>query len=71
MQGETHADNIDLAQELQLKQVQIQPKDFSRASLTECEECGNDIPVERQRYGSITLCIECKNTQEKLSKRFY
>ncbi|MCU4637482.1 TraR/DksA C4-type zinc finger protein [Acinetobacter sp. WU_MDCI_Abxa265] len=41
----------------------MQPKDFSRSSLTECEECGNDIPVERQRYGSVTLCVECKNTQ--------
>lgn len=40
-------------------------------SLTECEECGNDIPVERQRYGSITLCVECKNTQEKLAKRYF
>ncbi|HHP0322887.1 TraR/DksA C4-type zinc finger protein [Acinetobacter baumannii] len=55
-------DKIDIAQELQLKQVQIQPKDFSRPSLIECEECGNDIPVERQRYGSVTLCVECKNT---------
>ena len=61
-------DKIDIAQELQLKQVQIQPKDFSRPSLAECEECGNDIPIERQRYGSVTLCVECKNTQEKLSK---
>lgn len=64
-------DKIDIAQELQLKQVQIQLKDFSRPSLTECEECGNDIPVERQRYGSVTLCVECKNTQEKLSKRSF
>lgn len=64
-------DKIDIAQELQLKQVQIQPKDYNRPSLTECEECGNDIPVERQRYGSITLFIECKNTQEKLAKRYF
>ena len=64
-------DKIDIAQELQLIQVQIQPKDFSRPSLTECEECGNDIPVERQRYGSVTLCVECKNTQEKLAKRYF
>lgn len=64
-------DKIDIAQELQLKQVQIRPKDFSRPSLTECEECGNDIPIERQRYGSVTLCVECKNTQEKLSKRYF
>ncbi|MBP8005487.1 MAG: conjugal transfer protein TraR [Acinetobacter sp.] len=64
-------DKIDIAQELQLIQVQIQPKDYNRPSLTECEECVNDIPVERQRYGSITLCVECKNTQEKLAKRYF
>ncbi|EIR6161600.1 TraR/DksA C4-type zinc finger protein, partial [Acinetobacter baumannii] len=52
-------------------QVRVQAKDFSRPSLTECEECGNNIPVERQRYGSVNLCVECKNTQEKLSKRYF
>lgn len=65
------SDKIDLAQDLQLKQVHVQPKDFSLPSLSECEECGNDIPVERQRYGSVTLCLECKNTQEKLEKRYF
>ncbi|UGQ28069.1 conjugal transfer protein TraR [Acinetobacter calcoaceticus] len=48
----------------------MQPKDFSRPSLTKCEECGNDILVERQSYGSITLCVECKNTQEQLSHHY-
>ncbi|ARD27817.1 conjugal transfer protein TraR [Acinetobacter lactucae] len=48
----------------------MQPKDFSRPSLSECEECGNDIPIERQRYGSVTLCVECKNTQKKLSYHY-
>ena len=61
-------DKIDIAQELQLKQVQIQPKDFSRPSLTECEECGNDIPIERQRYGSVTLCVECKIHKKNFQK---
>ncbi|KQF73277.1 conjugal transfer protein TraR, partial [Acinetobacter baumannii] len=56
---------------VQFKQVRVQAKDFSRPSLTECEECGNNIPVERQRYGSVNLCVECKNTQEKLSKRYF
>lgn len=62
---------FDIAQQNQLDQVQVIPNDYSRPSLTECEECGNDIPVERQRYGSITLCVECKNTQEKLAKRYF
>ncbi|MFY5898693.1 conjugal transfer protein TraR [Acinetobacter pittii] len=49
----------------------MQLKDFSRPSLTECEECGNDISIERQRYGSVTLYVERKNTQEKLSKGYF
>lgn len=62
---------FDIAQQNQLDQVQVIPNDYSSPSLTECEECGNNIPVERQRYGSITLCVECKNTQEKLAKRYF
>ncbi|WP_151839277.1 TraR/DksA C4-type zinc finger protein [Acinetobacter junii] len=62
---------FDIAQQNQVDQVQVIPNDYSIPSLTECEECGNDIPVERQRYGSITLCVECKNTQEKLAKRYF
>lgn len=62
---------IDIAQQNQLDQVQVIPNDYSSPSLTEWEECGNNIPVERQRYGSITLCVECKNTQEKLAKRYF
>ena len=62
---------FDIAQQNQLDQVQVIPNDYSRPSLTECEECGNNIPVERQRYGSITLSVECKNTQEKLAKRYF
>ncbi|WP_416708119.1 hypothetical protein [Acinetobacter oleivorans] len=26
------------------------------------------MPVERQRYRSVTLCVECKNTQENFQK---
>lgn len=37
-------DLIDVAQELQLKQVNIQQRDYSTPSLSECEECGNAIP---------------------------
>ena len=59
------SDIIDVAQELQLKQVNVQPKDYSIPSLTECEECGNPIPPERQKYGAVTLCVDCKSLQEK------
>lgn len=58
------ADIIDIAQQRQLEQVQIQPKDYSKPSLTECEECGNDIPPERQKYGAVTLCVACQSNLE-------
>jgi len=64
------SDIIDAAQELQLKQVNVQPKDYSTPSLTECEECGNSIPPERQKYGAVTLCVECKSLDEKYANRF-
>lgn len=57
-------DIIDIAQQRQLEQVQHVPQDYSRPSLSECEECGNDIPPERQKFGGITLCIECARSQE-------
>ena len=63
-------DLIDVAQELQLKQVNIQPRDYSTASLSECEECGNEIPPERQKLGAVTLCIECKNLEERYANRY-
>ncbi|OTG65913.1 TraR/DksA C4-type zinc finger protein [Acinetobacter silvestris] len=62
---------FDIAQQNQLDQVTVTLRDFSIPSLSECEDCGNDIPIERQRYGAITLCIECKNKQEQLAKRYF
>lgn len=64
------SDSIDQAQMNQLNQVRIQPRDYNKPSLTECEECSNDIPIQRQRYGAVTLCIECKNKQEQHTKRY-
>lgn len=58
-------DIIDTAQQHQLDQFQRKPKDYSIPSLAECEDCGNDIPPERQAYGGITLCIECQSALER------
>ena len=62
--GVVMADIIDIAQQRQLEQVRIQPKDYSQPSLSECEECGNDIPPERQKYGAVTLCVACQSNLE-------
>ena len=65
------SDPIDRAQENQLNQVNIKPRDYSAPSLSECEECGNDIPPERQKLGAVTLCIECKRKAEIKSNQYY
>ena len=64
------SDPIDRAQENQLNQVNIKPRDYSAQSLSECEECGNAIPAERQKLGAVTLCIECKSLEEKHANRY-
>lgn len=61
---------FDIAQQNQLDQVQVTLQDFSLPSLTECEDCGNEIPIERQRYGAVTLCFECKSKKEKYERRY-
>ena len=34
-------------------------------SLSHCEECGDDIPTERQRLiPGVRLCVYCKQSQE-------
>ena len=65
------SDTIDRAQENQLNQVKVKPRDYSAPSLSECEECGNDIPPERQALGAVTLCIECKRKAEIKSNQYY
>ena len=35
-------------------------------SLEECEECGEEIPLaRRQAIPGVTMCVDCKQRQEK------
>ena len=61
---------FDIAQQNQLDQVHVVPRDYSTPSLDECEQCGNDIPPERQKLGAVTLCIECKSLEERHVNRY-
>lgn len=61
---------FDIAQQNQLDQVHVVPRDYSIPSLTECEQCGNDIPPQRQKLGAVTLCIECKTKEERHAIRY-
>lgn len=40
-------------------------KRFDTPSLTECADCGEDIPLQRQRLGSVTRCIDCQSRFER------
>ena len=41
-------------------------KQRQEPSLSECEECGEDIPVERQQaIPGVRLCIHCKTRSER------
>mgnify|MGYP003385335713 CR=1 FL=1 len=62
----------DFAQEIELKEYEetqrraIQPK---RPSLSHCADCGDGIPLERQKSGSVTRCMDCQEEFESLRKR--
>ncbi|ENW79748.1 hypothetical protein F909_02851 [Acinetobacter sp. ANC 3929] len=36
----------------------------------QCEECGTEIPEQRRRLGSVTLCIGCQTALEAKQKHF-
>lgn len=37
-----------------------------------CEDCGNDIPLERQKLiPGVFLCVDCKEESEKIKGRFW
>ncbi|MBF7683881.1 TraR/DksA C4-type zinc finger protein [Acinetobacter sp. B5B] len=62
------ADQVDIAQRNQLNQIKVERKDYSKPSLSECIECGNDIPLQRQKLGAVTLCIDCATYVEQKRK---
>lgn len=43
---------------------------FNEKSLDECLLCGNEIPVERKKTGSIKHCIECAKILEKKQRHY-
>ncbi|MGP5566410.1 TraR/DksA family transcriptional regulator [Pseudomonas helleri] len=38
-------------------------------SLSECQDCGGDIPKARQAFGGIVRCIGCQTIFEKRTTR--
>jgi len=48
---------------------QQEPDEHGRYPVTDCAECGEDIPVERLRLGRI-YCVDCQDRMERRG-RFY
>jgi RNA polymerase-binding transcription factor DksA len=77
-----HADDLDKASEIAqmfndngLKTVQqrIKPEQVQDENgdwpITECLDCGVDIPEERLNWGRV-LCVECQTIKERRASGF-
>ncbi|BBD06978.1 RNA polymerase-binding protein DksA [Desulfovibrio ferrophilus] len=52
-----------------IKKIQAAQRRIDDGSFGYCEECGDDISVERLKARPVTtLCIECKSRQEEEEK---
>jgi len=62
----------DFAQEIELKEYENTQKraiQQKRPSLSHCEDCGDEIPLERQKATTVTRCVMCQEDHESISKR--
>lgn len=66
-------DLVDMAEEFQA--MNLQDRINARAQFTthsnhECEDCGEEIPVQRRAIGGVTHCIGCQTKLEAKQKHF-
>ena len=59
----------DLAQQVIERAIANAPK-FNHPSLTECKDCGEPIPPQRQALGGVTRCIDCQKYYDKNQKGY-
>lgn len=62
----------DRAQELELLEYQATQNRaiaITKPSLSHCEDCGEKIPLERQKIGGMTRCVLCQEGFEVLAKQ--
>ncbi len=65
------ADYADVASTLSEQDLDIalaNIKHFDQVSNYECEDCGAEIPEQRRKLGSVTLCISCQSVSEAKQK---
>ena len=58
------ADDIDRAGERIDAEMQARLRvlpTFNTASLSECQDCGEEIPSKRCAIGGVTRCVDCQN----------
>ena len=62
--GQLHAIHLNLNAVAEVRRKL--EKQAQEPSLSECEECGEDIPVARQlAIPGVKLCVHCKEAQER------
>ncbi len=67
------ADYADVAADIAQTDLDHALQNAKRVEFTsyfECEECGTEIPEQRRKLGSITLCIDCQSVLESKQKHF-
>ena len=71
MADEVDRVNLELEREEQRREQERAITQASRIpnNVTECEECGDDIPPARKQFDPSTkLCVECAGYHEKMGK---
>ncbi|QHH96715.1 TraR/DksA C4-type zinc finger protein [Acinetobacter dispersus] len=66
------ADFADVAADIAQTDLDHALQNAKRVEFTsyfECE-CGTEIPEQRRRLGSVTLCIDCQSALEAKQKHF-
>jgi phage/conjugal plasmid C-4 type zinc finger TraR family protein len=62
------ADDIDRANDIaqeSLERSLAKAAKFSEPSYSECLDCGEDIPYQRQQLGGVKYCIDCQTVLER------
>lgn len=69
---EMEANAFRLAEARRAAQQDQKPDENGNYAVTECEECGADIPLGRLRAAARNLlCVHCASAEEARKSRFY
>lgn len=67
-------DDLDRAQELEMESrnaaIANQIKKQGKTTLSHCQDCGDAIPLRRQKMGGVNRCVECQTYFEQAQRKF-